>query len=177
MSIGSFFTGIFHGVVDGLGAIGVVLGGIFGAIGGAGNWLLQKLSGGKLHIFPGTFKHTVLSSMLGWGSLFAVFSPYVRTHFVGPTVNQLARDFGAASAPGDVIPADLIGTQGGYDIVSTPASWGLVGPETIHDFALGSLIAEPWTTGLVPAADYSNGNLTVPPPTSSPGFIGAAPTP
>jgi hypothetical protein len=173
----SFFSNLFHGVVDVLGAIGMTLGAGLGFVAYGGFWVISKISGGAFNPFP-NWKHTVLSSALGWGSLFAVFSPYVRTHFVGPTVNQVSRDIGAAAAAGTQIPADTIGgVTSGMITASVPASYGLAGPMTIHDFALGSIIAEPYTTGLVPAADVSNGVLTVPPASSTPGMIGAVPSP
>jgi len=177
MSIKSFFLGLLHAGGNGLGTIGMIAGAIFGAIGGVGSLLLSKITGGKFKLFPGSFKHTVLSSALGWGSLLTFAYPAVRLNYVGPTVNTLARDFGAAAAPGDVIPGECSAGPPGYQWASVPASWGLEGPLTIHQF-VGNLIAEPWTSGLVPAGSCSaSGNLTVPTYTSTPGMIGALASP
>jgi hypothetical protein len=180
-AIGHFFTSTlphglddaYHGIVDVLGAVGMVAGAALGVVGWSGSWVLSKLTGGRVTLFQG-FKHTVLSSALGWGSLLAVFSPYVRTHFVGPTDNQLARDWGAVAATGTQIPdTDVIGPVGSGDVIaSVPASWGFRGPIVIHDF-VGPIIAEPFTDIAVPASSVSAGTLTVP----TPGLIGALPTP
>src|SRR5437660_1686095 len=98
MSIGSFFKTIGRFLVDGFAGVGMVVGGTLGALGGGLSWLFTKVTGKKIAFLGGGFKHTVLASALGWGSLLAAIGGWspgsigdeVRTGFVGPTVHDVA---------------------------------------------------------------------------------------